>query len=362
MLPSLPTPLGLAGAFVGVSGGLLMVAGGANFPDKPPWEGGVKQWHNQVYALAMPHGAWKSVGMLARPRAYGVSASWRGRVLCVGGSDATQHHSTTFAIRYRATSGVRRDSIALTGQRIDIEMGPEHPERLANAAGVLVDDALYVAGGSSSPAAQEASQALWKLDLSSGLATATWTVLPSMPGPGRVLPALAWMPTPLGGELLVVSGARLLPSAEGATTPSRSFLRDAFAFEPGTRMWRPLAPPPRPLVASPGPGIDLGQFRTQNHDQSDGHRPLLGSGVLFLPGDDGEHFFEQATLREKHPGFPRKLLRYTPAEGSWAEVGSLPNEAAVTTTLTRWQGMIVVPSGEIRPGVRTPRVQALMIE
>ena len=42
-LPSLPDQHGFAGAFTGVSKGHLLVAGGANFPDAPPWENGKKK-------------------------------------------------------------------------------------------------------------------------------------------------------------------------------------------------------------------------------------------------------------------------------------------------------------------------------
>ena len=39
-LPSLPDPEGFASMFAGVSGGALLAAGGANFADKKPWDGG----------------------------------------------------------------------------------------------------------------------------------------------------------------------------------------------------------------------------------------------------------------------------------------------------------------------------------
>ena len=41
-LPPLPDKLGFAGSFAGVSGGALIVAGGANFPEAMPWAGGPK--------------------------------------------------------------------------------------------------------------------------------------------------------------------------------------------------------------------------------------------------------------------------------------------------------------------------------
>src|SRR6187549_1212241 len=72
-LPPLPEPLGVAAAFAGVSNGALIVAGGANFPDKMPWEGGKKVWNDRIWVLEKPDGQWREAGRLSRPLAYGVS-------------------------------------------------------------------------------------------------------------------------------------------------------------------------------------------------------------------------------------------------------------------------------------------------
>src|SRR5215468_7081944 len=71
-LPSLPDQEGFAGMFAGVSNGTLLVAGGANFPDKKPWDGGKKVWSDAVFVLEKPDGVWKVAGKLPRPLAYGV--------------------------------------------------------------------------------------------------------------------------------------------------------------------------------------------------------------------------------------------------------------------------------------------------
>src|SRR5687768_12914680 len=42
---------GMAGASAGVHNDVLLIAGGANFPDGMPWEGGQKKHHNDVYVL-----------------------------------------------------------------------------------------------------------------------------------------------------------------------------------------------------------------------------------------------------------------------------------------------------------------------
>lgn len=75
-LPSVPDPEGFASPFAGVAGGALLVAGGANFPDKRPWEGGTKVWHDTVFALGSPDAAWVTAERLPRPNAYGVSVTF----------------------------------------------------------------------------------------------------------------------------------------------------------------------------------------------------------------------------------------------------------------------------------------------
>jgi N-acetylneuraminic acid mutarotase len=101
-LPSLPDKEGFASMFAGVSGGALLAAGGANFPDMKPWEGGKKIWYDTVFVLEKPDGAWKVAGKLPRTLGYGVSVTHGGGVVCVGGSDAERHHADCFRLEWRA--------------------------------------------------------------------------------------------------------------------------------------------------------------------------------------------------------------------------------------------------------------------
>src|SRR5690606_16246293 len=73
-LPDIPDPEGFAGMFAGVSNGTLLCMGGANFPEKMPWEGGEKVWYDHIYVLEDPSGEWKkSDEELPFPVGYGVS-------------------------------------------------------------------------------------------------------------------------------------------------------------------------------------------------------------------------------------------------------------------------------------------------
>src|SRR5882672_4574316 len=99
-LPPIPDREGFAYPFAGVSNGALIVAGGANFPDKKPWEGGTKRWYDTVFVLERPDGEWKVAGKLPRPIGYGVSITTADGILCLGGSDADRHYADCVQMRW----------------------------------------------------------------------------------------------------------------------------------------------------------------------------------------------------------------------------------------------------------------------
>ncbi len=121
-LPPLPDKEGFAGPFAGISHGALLVAGGANFPGKKPWEGGQKVWYDKVFVLDKPDGKWQVAGMLPRPLGYGVSVNYRNSVVCVGGSDAERHYADAFRLKWQ--SG-----------KLTITELPPLPRPIANACG-----------------------------------------------------------------------------------------------------------------------------------------------------------------------------------------------------------------------------------
>ena len=175
-LPPLPEALGYAGSFAGVSRGALMVAGGANFPDRPPWEGGTKTWTDRVFVLADPAGRWvEAEGKLPRPLGYGVSATTPAGVVCAGGSDARRHYADVFLLGQSEGTLTRR---AL----------PPLPRACANACGAVLDGVLYVAGGLAEPDATATLHTFWALDLEAGDGRG-WRELEPWPGPPRMLAA-----------------------------------------------------------------------------------------------------------------------------------------------------------------------------
>jgi N-acetylneuraminic acid mutarotase len=316
-LAPLPNVLGVAAPFAGVSGGTLLVAGGANFPDGFPWVGGRKAWHDVVYQLAVPDGQWQAVGKLPRPLAYGVSVSTPQGLVCVGGSDAARHYPGAFRL-------------FVSGGLLRVEPLPVLPAPLANAAGALVGTRILVCGGSAEPGEQSALNRLWTLNLSR--LSAGWRELEPLPADPRFLSIAT-----SDAEDFILFGGVGLALREGK--PARVYLRDAWGYRLGAG-WRRLADLPHPLAAVPSPA------------------PVVGGEILLMPGDDGSRFGFQPA--ENHPGFPRRMLAYNLQRNSWRDAAEAPF-AHVTTPCVEWRGRFVVPSGEIRPGVRSPEVWSLML-
>ncbi len=230
-LPAIPDDEGFAAPFTGVCGGALVVAGGANFPDGKPWEGGTKVWYDQVFMLPSPRGTWHKAGRLPRSLAYGVSITTPEGIACLGGADAERHWANCFWLKLQAG-------------RVQIAPLPSLPQPCAYACGALLDGRLYVAGGSARPDATEALGTFWSLDLND--LSAGWQSLSSWPGDGRMLATAG----AYDGAFFLFAGTALEAGPEGL--PERRMLRDAYRYHP-ERGWTRLADLPRAAVAAPSP-------------------------------------------------------------------------------------------------------------
>jgi len=329
-LTPLPDPQGFAGSFVGVTGDALVVAGGANFPDGRPWDGAKKVWYDKVFVLTEPQGTWQTDFKLPRPLGYGVSVTTDKGVVCLGGGDGQEHYADVFRLRW-------------VGGSIEITYLPPMPGRTAFFCGAMVDGTIYVAGGRERPDSPEALKTFWALDLSKQGDDLHWEVLDAWPGEARMQSVAAVQ----DGSFFLIGGVTLDPNKEGVD--KRVFLTDGYRFYPKDKRWERIADLPRPVAAAPTPAISLGQS----------HFAVVG-------GDDGANALRTAELKDDHPGFPPDILTYHTITDTWITTGEFPKDIdaglwpPVTTNTTWWKvdgvDRYVIPTGEARPGVRTPNV------
>lgn len=329
-LPAIPDATGFAGSFAGVSNGALLVAGGSNFPNGgTPWNGGTKTWYDKVFVLEDTGSTWKEAGKLPRPLGYGVSISLKEGLLIIGGSNAGGHYADSYLLEWKD------DSLLTTAF-------PPLPVPLANTCGALAGNRIYVAGGLHAPDSKEAVSDFYMLDLSAAPESRQWQQLPTWPGAARMLSVAGAS----GNTFFLFSGAAF-------SKGERSYLRDAYRYHPDSG-WKACATMPAATVAAPSPSAT----------DANGTLTIFG-------GDSGADAANAGTLRENHPGFPDSIYAYDPQQDIWALKGHILTErnpdaatnpngslwAPVTTPLVHWNGLLVMPGGEVRPGTRTPRVR-----
>lgn len=319
-LPSIPDPEGFAAPFAGVSGGALIVAGGANITGEKWKDPFTKKWYDTAFVLERPDGAWRSGFRLPRAIGYGVSVTADDGVICIGGSDVTQHYADVFRLAWR------------NGEMTTTPL-PALPRPCANACGALLGRTIYVAGGIETPTATSSMKTFWALDLGNG--RPHWRELEPWPGPERMLAVAGAQ----DGSFFLIGGAKLKADADGK--PVREYLRDAYRFTPG-RGWIRISDLPRAAVAAPSPAMPVGASR-----------------LLVFTGDDGANVAFKPV--ERHPGFPRDVLLYDAASDSWRVAGETPFSRA-TVPVVKWGDRFVIPNGEVRPRVRTPEVWSVTLQ
>lgn len=325
-MPPLPDELGVAGPFVGVHNGALIVAGGANFP-QPVWEND-KQWVGAIHVLVKDGDTyqWKDGGRLPKPMAYGASVSTPGGVFCMGGNDSETTFDDVFLLQWDPES-----------ETIKTVSMPPLPSPCAFGDAALIGDVVYFTGGQTGSSLDTATNNFWSLDLSKrpekddeqgGKAKEefVWQELSPMPCPSRALHIAVAQHNGYHDCLYIISGRR----QEGEDV---EFLTDVWEYSPATQQWRRRADAPRCVMA--GTGIGVGQ-----------------SHVFVLGGDDGSLFGRADELKDDHPGFVKEALAYHTITDTWISAGPIPANH-VTTDAVEFDGAIVVPSGEVRPRVRS---------
>ena len=354
---TLPTPEGysnqpgLAGVFSGVINNYLIVAGGANFPEKMPWEGGEKTWWDNIYVRSLDttsYNSWKVfTGEFPRPLAYGVSITLPEGILCIGGCDAEHAYAEVFLMRFVNNS-------------FEFEPWPSLPVPLANMCGAMVDGKIFVAGGQDNMTAPEATDHFFVLDIQNR--AGGWVSPDSWPGPPRAFAVSAGQSDGFDNCFYLFSGRNFGPDIP------LQVLRDGYEYNPRLNSWKRLDTPGGPVfpvmagtAASSGANhilffggveeeLPMKEFylRQRIADlQKEPATPAVRDSIQAIGR-------ERKSMLENHPGFSRKVRAYHIITNTLYEHSDIPFPVPVTTNVLKIDGKFLLTSGEIRPGVRTP--------
>ena len=144
-LPNLPpnsgylVQPGLAGSYTGIDDDVLIVAGGANFPDKLPWEGGEKVFYDEIFILrtnSTGDYSWeKADEKIPFTAGYGGAVETPNGLLCFGGNTKDKTVSESWFVNYVPKK-----------ETVEVTAGPKLPVALTNFAFTKVDNRIFVAG------------------------------------------------------------------------------------------------------------------------------------------------------------------------------------------------------------------------
>lgn len=331
--------LGFAGPVAGVHNDVLLIAGGANFPGAMPWLGGKKKYYDDVYVLKKAKGSLVNYSSLKLPFsiAYSATCSTPNGILSVGGENENGISDKAFFIEWNAKN-----------ETINIKELPNLPFAVTNASVVFNSHKIYIAGGETSTSVSNNFLVLDLKEMKAG-----WKWLPPLPKP--VSHTVMLVQTNAEQESIYIIGGRKRNS--GSTS---DLYPSTLQFNLKTAQWTEKKSLPYALSA--GTGIATGD----NH-------------ILLFGGDAGETFHkteelmaaiskekdeerkkklidEKTKLQSTHPGFCRQIFLYDSKKDSWKKLDCIPFDVPVTTTAIQWNGEVLIPSGEIKAGVRTPKI------
>lgn len=314
ILPSLnnQSNIGLAGVFSGFIRNNLIIAGGANFPETVPWEGGVKTWWNTIYykSIQDPLSDWKiEKNLLPASLAYGISIELPEGLLCIGGCDSSQCYRDVFMIQLNnGIISISKDWPAL-------------PIPLANSTGTLLNNKIYVAGGQVSMEEQNASNHFFMLDLADR--KKGWQTLSSWPGDPRGYAVCVAQSDGFDKCFYLFSGR------DYKSNGYVKVLKDGFVYNPRLDSWK-ILDMQFPVMA--GTAMATGA----------NHILFMGGVPQLIPGS------------EEHPGFDNTVRLYHTITNTLVEKEVIPFPIPVTTNIARKGNVFYITSGEIKPGIRTP--------
>jgi N-acetylneuraminic acid mutarotase len=346
-LPSSPKEyaIGVAGAISGIHNDKLFVAGGANFPDTMPWEGGKKKYHNQLFVYDVD-----SATITIQPSTFLLPEAIAYSAVC----------NTPYGVFY--TGGENEDGISAQSHLISwdtvqssifIKKLPSLPITITNASAVFQDEKIIVAGGDAN---KGTSDQVFMLDLRN---TETgWKVLAPLPKPAAN--GLLFALVVNGKEQLVWMGGR-----RKTPTGISELYTEVYKLNAGNASWTSLPSLLYPLSAATGCLINPTTILVFGGDRGTTFTKV--ETLLTAINQEQDPEVKSNLIKAKnhllinHPGFSKEILQFDVVKEKYIVVGTIPFDTPVTTTAVKWGQTIFISSGEIRAGVRTPNILSIKL-
>ena len=325
---------GVSALAAGCMHGMLVAAGGANFPDTPAAQGGKKRFYDEIYMLPEGSDTWALLGRLPERTAYGAVFQLEDRIVIAGGAgpEGSQKRVTGLTLSSAECDDERCDGVKKTLPALE-PLAPL-PKPVEQAGAAHDGSRLYVVGGLSDG---EPSTAVYCCDVAS--ANPRWEQVAEIPEPA-VQPIAAIC----GGRLYVWGGFD--PVKRVASDRGRCL---------DNGVWREVD-------GLPDGGTAVGTTVVQ---QADGRLWAVGgvnreifNRALNLPPDKNAEYLSQPVGYYR---FRPTVMTFDPAAERWTEAGTTAAAARAGAAVVLNGGRLTIIGGEIKPGIRSAQVNAIAL-
>lgn len=328
--------VGVAGPIAGIINNKLIVAGGANFPYGMPWDGGNKVYQKDVYIYSINEkGELNYSGRqdFQDSIAYAANISLDDKIYSAGGERNGKATSDVFVYYFEAGKLRRQDTILAS-----------LPLPLTNGALTQAQGKLYFVGGEN---AEIVSNKIFELDLN--LPDPVWTEFIELPRSLSHAVALSDSQE----NIFILGGRKRNNNAKS------DIYDEVLKINVRTKRVQKLPALPEPLAAGTGVFYADHIYMIAGDNGETFHQVEELIGAINLSTDDAKKqtlIKQKNSIQEGHPGFGKKVWTMHLKDEKWQSAAVILGESPVTTTAILYDNTIVIPSGEIRAGVRTNQI------
>ncbi len=325
---------GVAGPVSGIAEDVLVVAGGANFPNGMPWEGGAKQYTKESYhySIANTHLKLKQTEVFEDSLAYSANVTVGKVFYSIGGERMGQATADVFCYLMKGNK-LHRKALSFL------------PEALTNGAATQVGDYIYFVGGEN---ADKVSDKIYRLNIKSSK-YANWEEYASLPY--AVSHAVVVSD---GDSRIYIAGGRK------RNLNSKSKIYNAlYELQIETNKITNVDTLPEAIAAGIGVFYKGNIILIGGDNAKTFHRVEELIGAINLEVDEtkkADLIRKKNAIQSSHPGFVHDVWIYDIKTKSWKKTDPIKGASPVTTTAILKDDLIIIPSGEIRAGVRTDQI------